>query len=109
MKSLILLTIFLSLFIYSFSTFCNSITGDMVNKANCIKGEGIPNFNCCYEVTTYKNNKIETACENYIKNKTHIEQQIRIKMAFNLNIEKINVDCSSFYLQTYLLILLLLF
>ncbi len=80
----------------------------MVNKANCLKGEGIFNYTCCYEVTTYQNNKIETACANYIKNKTIIDNVIKGKMQ-NPNIKNINVDCSSFFLNTCLFILLLLF
>ena len=104
-----LITLFLSLLIYSFSTFCILITGDMVNKDNCLKGEGILNYTCCYEITTYQNNKIETACANYIKNKTIIDIEIRGKMALHPNIKNIDVDCSSFFLKTCLFILLLLF
>ena len=109
MKSLMLITLFLSLFIYSFSTLCSLITGDLVNKANCINGEGIFNFTCCYEVTTYQNNQIKTACAHYIKNKTLIDIEIRQIMALYPNIKNINVDCSSFFLKTCLFILLLLF
>ena len=109
MKSLMLLTIFLNLFLYSLSTLCIAITSDMATKENCLKGQTIlANTTCCYEVTTYKN-KVQKACFPYIKNITYIKQEIRAKMAANLDIEKINVDCSSFYLQTSLFILLLLF
>ena len=108
MKSLMLLTIFLNLFLYSLSIYCTSISSEEASPKNCLKGEFlILNATCCYEVTTYKD-KVQKACFPYIKNKTYIEQEIRLKMLGDINIEKINVDCSSFYLQTSLFILLLL-
>ena len=109
MKSLMLLTIFLNLFLYSLSTLCIAITSDMATKENCLKGQTIiANTTCCYVVTKYKN-RVENSCSFFVKDKTIIEREIRAKMATNLDIEKINVDCSSFYLQTSLFILLLLF
>ena len=110
MKSiLIFITIVLSLFLYSLSTFCTSLTGDLVTKSNCLKGDTALNFTCCYEVTYYTDKAKKIACFPYIKNKTYIDTEINLKKLMDYKIDKIDVDCSSFFLKTFLFILLLLF